>query len=126
MVEASTRKWNGRRFVTAGHWKWLLASVVAVIALVGVGFSLGRSGSEPSTSGLHNDKLTQMEHSGTMQVMLQQHQNMMEQMRVSLSPQMQGIMDADPMWKSMRSGDFSQMMQDQRQQIDRMLGRGAP
>ena len=126
MVETGTREWNGRRFVTAGHWKWLLAAVVAVVALVGVGLAAGGSGTAPSTSGLRNDKLTQMEHSGTMQVMLQQHQNMMEQMRVSLSPQMQGIMDADPMWKTMRSGDFSQIMQDQQQQIDRMLGRGAP
>jgi len=63
-----------------------------------------------------------MEHTGTMATMLQQHQNMMEQMRAALSPQMQQRMDTDPMWQSMRSGDFTQMMQDQQQQIDRMLG----
>lgn len=48
-------------------------------------------------------------------------------MRVSLAPPMQQLMDADPMWQAMRSGDFTKMMEDQQQQqIDRMLGRGAP
>lgn len=61
-----------------------------------------------------------------MQQMLEQHQSMMEQMRTGLSPQMQQLMDADPMWKLMRSGEFTNMMEDQQQQIDRMLGRGAP
>lgn len=67
-----------------------------------------------------------MVDTGRLQGMLEQHQQMMEQMRVSLSPQMQQMMDADPMWQLMRNGDFTQMMEDQQQQIDRMLGRGVP
>ena len=66
-----------------------------------------------------------MEQNGNTEVMLQHHQNMMEQMRVGLSPQMQQLMDNDPMWKLMRSGDFTQMMQDQQQQIDRSLAAAA-
>lgn len=36
---------------------------------------------------------------------------------------MQQLMDADPMWKLMRSGEFTAMMEDQQREIDRMLGR---
>jgi hypothetical protein len=35
-------------------------------------------------------------------------------------------MDADPMWKLMRNGEFARMMVNQQDQLDRMLGRGAP
>jgi hypothetical protein len=43
-----------------------------------------------------------------------------------LTPQLLQRMDADPMWKLMRNGEFAQMMSDQQEQIDRVLGRGAP
>lgn len=120
MVEKS--KWNGGRFAKTGRWRWVLLFVVVSGAFVAIGLATRGGSSGSSTSGLCKDKLTQMEHTGAMATMLQQHQNMMEQMRAALSPQMQQRMDADPMWQSMRSGDFTQMMQDQQQQIDRMLG----
>ena len=123
---AEERNWNGRRFAKGVTWKWLAALVIVIVGIIGVGLATSNGNSSPSTRGLRNDKLTQMEHQGTMQAMLEQHQNMMEQMRAGLSPQMLQLMDDDPMWKAMRSGDFTQMMQDQQEQVDRMLGRGAP
>ena len=120
MVETS--KWNGGRFVNSGRWRWLLLLVVVSGSVVALGLTTRGGSSSPSSSGLCKDKLTQMEHTGTMATMLQQHQNMMEQMRAALSPQMQQRMDTDPMWQNMRSGDFTQMMQEQQQQIVRMLG----
>jgi len=123
---AEQRSGNGPRFANGATWKWLAAFVIAIVGIIGVGLATSNGNSSPSARGLRNDELTQMEHQGTMQAMLRQHQNMMEQMRAGLSPQMLQLMDDDPMWKAMRSGDFTQMMQDQQQQIDRMLGRGAP
>ena len=116
------REWNGGRFIKSGHWKWVVPLVIVIIGVVAVGFATRGTSSNSRASGLCNDKFTQMEHRGTMATMLKEHQNMMEQMRASVSPQMLQLMDKDPMWKSMRSGEFTQMMQDQQQQIDRMLG----
>lgn len=116
------RKWNGSRFTKSGRWKWVVPVVVVFVGLVAVGLATRGGSSNSRVSGLCNDRFTEMEHSGTMSTMLKEHQNMMEQMRAGLSPQMLQLMDRDPMWKSMRSGDFTQMMQDQQQQIDRMLG----
>ena len=92
------------------------------IIIAGLATCDNDQGAKSSASGLCSDKLTQMERSGSTQAMLEQHQSMMEQMRVGLSPQMQQLMDGDLMWKLMRSGDFTQMMQDRQQQIDRSLG----
>lgn len=116
------RKWNGGRFIKSGHWKWAVPVVVVIIGLVAVGFATRGTSSSSRANGLCNDKFTQMESSGTMAAMLKEHQNMMEQMRAGVPPQMLQLVDKDPMWKSMRSGDFTRMMQDQQQQIDRMFG----
>lgn len=123
MVES--KKWNGGRFTKGVHWTWIVVLVVVIVGFVAVGLATssgGGSSSSSAASGLCSDKLTQMEASGAMATMVQTHQSMLEQMRAGLSPQMQQLMDADPMWKSMRSGDWTQMFQDQQQQIDRMLG----
>ena len=117
------RMWNGSRFTKRGRARWVALSLLLTVGtIVGLAVATDTGGSGTSASGLCNDKLTQSERSGTTQAMLAQHQHMMDQMRASLSPQMQSIMDADPMWKSMRTGEFAQEMQDQQQQIDRMLG----
>lgn len=55
--------------------------------------------------------------------MVQQHQAMMDQMRVSLSPTMTEQMNRDPMWQMMRSGAFIPFLQAHEDDIDRMLGR---
>lgn len=98
--------------------------VVTIILVIGLTVALIAGGSSTSTEDLRRDRLTRMEDSGQMQSMLEQHQTMMEQMRAGLSPEMQQRMDSDPMWKLMRNGEFTQMMEAQQREIDRMLGRG--
>jgi len=106
---------------------WLGLLSVAVLALgVIIGIGIAGSDSGPSTEGLRRDRFTHLVETGRAQDMLDQHQGMMEQMRVDATPQMLRLMDADPMWKLMRNGEFARMMVDQQAQLDRMLGRGAP
>jgi len=110
-----------------GKWWWLGLLGVVVLALgviIGVGISSSDSG--PSTEGLRRDRFTHLVETGKAQDMVDQHQTMMEQMRVDATPQMLQLMDADPMWKLMRNGEFARMMVNQQDQLDRMLGRGAP
>jgi hypothetical protein len=110
-----------------GKWWWLGLLGVVLLALgIIIGVAIAGSDSGPSTEGLRRDRLTHLVETGQAQDMLDQHQTMMEQMRVDATPQMLQLMDADPMWKIMRNGEFAQMMVDQQEQIDRMLGRGAP
>ena len=108
-----------------GPWKWLVLLIGLLVVVIAIGLVTSdndrNSKSTAASSALCSDKLLKMERNGTAAGMLEQHQTMMEQMRAGLSPQMQQLMDADPMWKLMLSGDFTQMMQDQQQDIDRML-----
>ena len=110
-----------------GKWWWIGLFGITFVAL-GIMIGIGARGpdSGPSTEGLRSDRLTHLVETGEAQDMLDQHQAMMDQMRVDATPQMLQLMDADPMWKLMRNGEFAQMMSDQQEQIDRMLGRGAP
>ncbi len=110
-----------------GKWVWIGFYGVILIAFgIMVGIGIDRSGSAPSAEGLRNDRFTHLAQTGEAQSMLDQHQAMMEQMRVDATPAMLQIMDNDPMWQIMRNGEFAEMMSDQQAQIDRMLGRGAP
>lgn len=110
-----------------GKWWWIgLFGAVFFAFGIMIGIGSGRSDSGPSAQGLRNDRLTQMVQTGEAQGMLDQHQAMMDQMRVNATPQMLQLMDSDPMWQIMRTGEFADMMSDQQQEIDRMLGRGAP
>lgn len=107
------------------RWWWI--AVFAVILLLlgfGIGFAVRGSGSGPSTEGVRKDRVTQMVQSGEMQAMFESHKRMLERMRVDASPQMLQLMDADPMWKLMRTGMFTKMLEDWQKQVDRMLGRG--
>ena len=56
--------------------------------------------------------------------MVDRHQPMMDQMRVSATPQMLQLMDTDPMWQMMRSGAYVQVLEEHEDDIDRMLARG--
>jgi len=112
-----------------GKWWWIGTFGVILLTLVFViGLSLGGvwHASGPSTRGLRNDRYTHMVQSGQAQKMLERHQAMLEQMRVDASPPMLTLMNADPMWKLMRNGEYTKMLEDQQRQIDRMLGKGAP
>jgi hypothetical protein len=70
---------------------------------------------------LSNDRIATMETSGDLHEMLQQHQAMMETMRVDSSPSMLARMDADPMWQMLESGELIELMAEHQQNIDRML-----
>lgn len=65
-----------------------------------------------------------MEISGDLHAMLQQHQDMMEQMRVDASPQMVERMKQDPMYRMLQSGGLLKLMEEHQRSIDRMLARG--
>lgn len=65
-----------------------------------------------------------MEVSGDLHAMLQQHQDMMEQMRVDASPQMVERMKQDPMYQMLQSGGLLKLMEEHQRSIDRMLARG--
>ena len=122
-TSVTTDTWNGHRFVKHGRWKWVIVLLIVVGGVVGVVVATSGGGRSSSpASGLCNDRLTQMEERGAMQAMTEQHQRMLEQMRVAVTPQMQLLMDADPMWKLMRTGEWTEMFEDQQTQIDRMLG----
>jgi hypothetical protein len=54
--------------------------------------------------------------------MINRHQPMMEQMRVSATPQMGSQMAYDPMWTTL-DADMVTLMEQNQAQIDRMLAR---
>jgi len=56
--------------------------------------------------------------------MSQQHHSMMDQMRASVSPAMDLLMNRDPMWQMMRSSAYIADFERHEQDIDRMLARG--
>jgi hypothetical protein len=56
--------------------------------------------------------------------MVEQHQAMMDVMRVNAPPEMLRLMNEDPMWQMMRSGDYVRLLEQHEQNIDRMLARG--
>lgn len=96
--------------------------VVAIpIGLLWAGAAIFGSDSESSRP------TTRLDHaivSGELQQMLDQHQAMMERMRVGVTPEMLAMMDADPMWQAMRTGEFADLMEEHQDEINRMLGRG--
>ena len=100
----------------------VLLVVVLPVALLGVGAAV--FGDSDSASSRTTTPLDHAVVSGEMRQMLDRHQTMMEQMRVSATPEMLAMMDADPMWQQMRTGEFADLMEQHQEQIDRMIGRG--
>lgn len=117
---------NPRRSAWAVSAALIAGVIVAVLLGAWIGWALTNGNDGGANPGLRQTKIDRMLGSGQIQAMLDQHRQMMEQMRVDASPQMRARMDADPMWKLMRNDEFTKMMEDQQQQIDRMLGRGSP
>ena len=77
-----------------------------------------------TTEDLAGDRLTALEASGDARTMVEQHQGMMDQMRVNATPQMLELMNSDPMWQMMRSGEYVRLLEEHEENIDRMLARG--
>jgi len=107
------------------RWWWFAVFGITVL-LFGFGIGFAVRGPGPSTQGLRKDRLTHLIRSGEMEAMFDGHKQMLEQMRVDVSPQMLRLMDADPMWKLMRTGMFTKMLEDWQKQVDSMLGRAPP
>ena len=117
-----------------------LAAFILVPALVVVGVLVGASGGDDGTAApmtrtttapapagtddLADDRLTALEASGDARTMVEQHQAMMDQMRANATPQMLQLMNSDPMWQMMRSGEYVRLLAEHEESIDRMLARG--
>ncbi len=101
-----------------------LRFVVAPVAFLVVGLGVGAAffGDSDSAGGRSATRLDHAIISGDVQQMLDRHQVMMVRMRVDATPAMLALMDADPMWQQMRTGEFAKLMEEHQAQIDRMLG----
>ena len=105
--------------------KWIvIVSVVIVTGLIAGMIVLGAMVAGDDTVAVRNpSRLMQMEQSGQMHGMMQQHQDMLDRMRSDASPQMQREMENDPLTQMMRSGDMMRMQEQHQAEMDRMLGR---
>lgn len=125
---------------------WIVLGAMAAFALVPVlivmGVLVGASGGDDDAAappmqtaapptvttedpeGPADDRLTVLEASGDARTMVEQHQAMMDQMRVNATPHMLEVMNSDPMWKMMRSGEYVQLLEEHEENLDRMLARG--
>ena len=107
--------------MTKSRW---VAGAAALAAVALLGLAVGRSTADDDDTGpVRTGRMTIMEHSGELHVMLQQHQDMMSQMQASLSPQMLEMMRTDPMWRMLDSGELIRLMEEHQGDLDRMLAR---
>ena len=97
----------------------VLLVVVAPVGLLWVGAT---AFGDDSDSGRTTTALDHAVLSGDLQAMVDRHQAMMEKMPASLTPEMLAMMDGDPMWQQMRTGEFARLMEAHQRQLDRMLG----
>ena len=98
------------------------AAAVASILLVGCASDGADNGAGVAATG----RMTQMEASGEMHDMAERHRQMLERMQQDASPAMLELMNNDPMWQMMRSGEWARLDEEHQEDIDRMLGRGQP
>ena len=117
--------------------KWLSVAVVAALTLVPFGLVaavlVGARGPDPADT--FAAPASTVQSPATQQVslpdvaqspldMTQQHHDMMDQMRASVSATMNELMNRDPMWQMMRSPALIADLEQHEQDIDRMLGLG--
>ncbi len=91
-----------------------LAGAVLALLIVTAG-----DGSDPEPVS----RLTRMEQSGEAHDMLERHRTMLEEMQQNVSPEMQRIMNEDPMWQMLRSGEWARLDEQHRADLERMLGK---
>ncbi|QGG94154.1 hypothetical protein [Actinomarinicola tropica] len=89
---------------------------VAVLALVMAANGDDDNPSQPAS------RITEMEQSGEMSQIWEQHRQMLERMQEDASPAMLAIMNNDPMWQMMRTPEWARMDEQHQEDIDRMLG----
>lgn len=122
---------------------WIMVGAVfafvALPVLIVVGVLIGARGGDdptaarmttttaapvPTTEVPAQDRLAALEADGGARTMVEAHQAMMDQMRVNATPQMLQLMNSDPMWQMMRSGEYIRLLEEHEENIDRMLARG--
>ena len=101
-------------------WKIAIA-VTAVLFVAVVGLVLAANGGGDSTPRV--GRLTEMERSGEMSEIWEQHRQMLERMQEDASPAMLQIMNNDPMWQMMRTPEWARMDEQHQEDLDRMLGK---
>lgn len=117
---------------------WTVAAAIAVAVLVPggmvAGVLIGARGPDPADARAPAASLAPVQRDASAAPpaanavnppdMIDVHDSMMDQMRASLNPSMNDLMNRDPMWRMMRSSTFIPALQDHEQDIDRMLARG--
>ena len=99
--------------------------VVLVAAIITVGLVAGSDGGDDGQP-IQTGRLTQLEHSGELSVMLEQHRQMLEAMQDDVSPAMLERMNNDPMWQMLRTDEWARLDEEHQADLDRMLGQGSP
>ena len=104
------------------RWKITLTLTALVfVALVGLVTAL--NGADDDTTSVPVGRITEMEQSGDMSRVWEQHRQMLERMQEDASPAMLEIMNNDPMWQMMRTPEWAQMDERHQKDVDRMLGK---
>ncbi len=105
--------------------RWVVA-IVVVVVLVGGGFGIGYAvaNSANTTGGpsFGNDRLATMMVDGSLQSMVSRHDQMLNQIRPSLPPDLQRLLGSDAMTKLMLDGQFESMMNDHTRILDQTPG----
>lgn len=102
---------------------WKVAITVAAVFVALVGAVLASNGADKGQPTARVGRITEMEMSGEMGAVLEQHRQMIEQMQQDASPAMLELMNKDPMWKMMRSPGWAQMDEQHQKDLDRLLGK---
>ena len=112
---SGSREWDMPR-----SWKLAIA-LTSVVFVVIVGIVLAANGAEDDASEPVG-RFTEMEQSGQMSKIWDQHRQMIERMQEDASPAMLEMMNNDPMWQMMRTPEWARMDAQHQEDIDRMLG----
>lgn len=84
---------------------------LSVLIVAGVVIGACAPADAPATP-LGEDRFAVLEADGDVGTMVEQHQAMMDQMRANATPQMLELMNNDPMWQMMRSGEYLRLLEE--------------
>jgi len=101
-------------------WKVAIGLTVGAFVVV-LGIVLAWSGDDDDPAAPVG-RITEMEQSGEMSRIWEQHRQMIERMQEDASPAMLEIMNNDPMWQMMRTPEWARMDEQHQEDLDRMLG----
>lgn len=102
-------------------WK-VTIGVTAVVFVAVLSLVLAWSGADDDNPTARVGQITEMEQSGEMSQVWEQHRQMIERMQEDASPAMLELMNNDPMWQMMRTPEWARMDEQHQADIDRMLG----